>query len=252
MNIHLRISALCAAVPLLAAMVCIPPEPPPPPLLKAPRFTGVTVTEYKVNDMHTELVYLEWAPPDSGAASVSEYVIIQRLPIDTGSDTLGLLSSEPQKLPSEKTYAYQITENIRRYAQEARIITLGYRIFAIDNMDRSSDTSEEFSVSLLKTVELKTPADTLSENIFAWEFTGIPDEIFSNMILWNSTDSLPVFVSDTMSDFGFTYDPLEFSATLPQELFPLPADIYTWVVRTELPQPYPGATSYTIGTFRVP
>jgi hypothetical protein len=255
-NRLIRKAALFSAMPVLTALVCLPPEPALPPLLNAPVFTKGTVVIENASGIWQEMIRLEWTPSDSSYSAINEYVILTEIPFDTAVDSMGIIDMEPQRLPASKTFAYHPTESIRRLTPDSQIVTIHYRIFAIDSLDRSGDTSSSFEVSLLKTVVLVSPADTLHNNRFHWEFVGIADEIFSNMLLiWPDSISKQ-YVGDTSSAFAFLYDPLKFIVSLPDTLLPLHSGYYTWAVRTELQQRYSQsasyAVSYTIGTFYAP
>gem|GEM_PF-2379253 len=245
--------AIAAVALLLQGVVCIPPEPPVPDRLKAPVFKEGKVVVERLNGTYEELIYLRWAPPDTDSVpiSVKNYVIIQHLPFDTAADTLGVLSSEPEILPATRTFAYQRTENLRRYGS-GEILSMYYQIYAVDSLERPGDTSEPFGVALLRNVTLLAPTDTLSGNNFVWETRFIQDEIFTNMMLWREADASLIFISDTVDYFTTYYDIKQFSARIPNIRWPLQSGIYTWAVRLEKPQPPPGATSFTLGTFRVP
>ena len=248
-----RIICLIACVPLLLGGSCPTPDGPLPPVLNAPSFLEGSVVLKKINNEFAELVYLQWEPPDTDSVSVSEYVIIQHLPFDTAVDTLGIFSGEPERLPPTRTFAYQYTEDVRRYAS-GEILLLYYQIFAIDNFGRPGDTSAQFGVYLLKNAVLKKPIDTLKENLFIWEVPPITDEIYTNMSIWNVFDTLPVYTSDTIDYFGSPFDPVTMTKSIPS--FPLQAGEYSWTVWMRkllvLPESAPYAISYTTGKFSVP
>ncbi len=243
--------ALAAVVPLLLGSSCPTPVEQEPPHLKSPRFLESRVLVAKVGGLFEELVYLSWAPPDSDSAAVDAYVMMQRLPFDTAIDTLGIFPSQPERIPAPRTWAYEPTQNIRKYGS-GEVMMLYYRVFAIDTLGNAGDTSVQCSVALLKNADAVYPKDSLLDNRFEWEIAYVQDEVFTNIMVWNSTDTAAIFVSDTINDFANFWVPTECSAALPDRMYPLPGGMYTWAIWAQKPMPPPGAVSYTIGTFRVP
>ncbi|MBD3393845.1 MAG: hypothetical protein GF418_17065 [Chitinivibrionales bacterium] len=241
--------ALAACMPLLMAGSCPTPPPDPRDPLPAPVFTESKTVLECVGGVWEELVYLAWEPPDSDSTVISKYVMLETLPFDTSVDTLGALDRGPQDLPAGRNYTYRPTDDVRRYGS-GTVMSLGFRVFAVDIDGQPGDTSEQCSVWLLKSTKPVYPLDTLAENRFEWDLCGLADEINTNILIFKGADTTPVFSGDTIFAFGEgTYSCNTFTDSLDGGLG---AGEYTWAIRAQKALPFPGATSFTIGTFYVP
>jgi hypothetical protein len=216
-------------------------DPPPPPPLPAPIITSSTI--HAITDIDWEIhetVTLQWiAAPDSSLSVISFKIlrVVASLPLPlltkTSIDSLNTLL--------EPVAGLTIPD---RTAEQSII----YRIFAIDSLDRSGDTSVACTLIIARAIPLLLPQDTLMGNQFKWEIpNGIPDQTRSCVILWHN--GLLLWKSADVMKYTNGLSET-FSKYLPDSLVTLPSGIYYWGVHLTIE----GGTfpeSFTIRKFYV-
>jgi hypothetical protein len=224
---------------------CPSPESFPPPPLPAPSFSKTELTAARF-DSYRPAVHLEWTTPNSDSLSIHEFVILEK------SSDSGGFSVLVRSIPDSITSYFDNLDRIV-FPQLWDIRTIQYRIYAIDTLGRSGDTSAIDSFSLAWPPEMVSPieADTvLWPDSLVWNVSGVMSGYFtyvylfsdSGGCLWQSPrPGIPVY-----SDHDKT---VRFAVAVPGSL-PLPSGgPYFWGAKVEIPTG--SASSIAISRFYV-
>lgn len=215
---------------LIAAPVivggCLTIDPPPPDRPAAPKFTRYSIVAKKDSDNeYNEFIQLYWMYDTTDQISIRYFEIIRMLPVDSNSNT------NIKNIPHSITTMYDKISNFNLVNPRTSSNTIFYKIFAIDSLERSGDTSVVCTVSLAENVTLNSPFDTLHSNVFQWVVPQIFTQSITSILLWNN-DSL-LWNSDSIPDYTGGGAKSQ-SKTLPVHLSPLSTGRYFWGVNMTL------------------
>jgi hypothetical protein len=239
-----KLWAACFLACFLLGLSCPTPESFPPPPLSAPVFSGDTLIAAKF-DTYRPSVHLTWKEPRSDSLSIREFVILQN------SSDSGGFSILVRSIPDTITEFYDNLDRIV-FPQPWDFRTIKYRIFAIDTLGRSGDTSGIDSVALAWPPVLLRPADNDSvlPDSLAWSVSGVMSGFFTYVYLYSDDSGLvwksprpdtPIYSNHDKTDF--------FATALPPSLSLTRGASYYWAVKVEIPTG--SASSLAISRFYV-
>ncbi|MBN2037339.1 MAG: hypothetical protein JW768_11400 [Chitinispirillaceae bacterium] len=201
--------------------MCQPFDPITPPRLSAPEATVIRLSEARLFSSYREAIHLEWEPPVNDSAGIRSYSIIRK----TSSDSVFDLFTRSQGIPPSID---SFNDDIKPIGFPNEGFTLvEYRIFAIDTLGRSGDTSAICSLFLVRQPQLDTI--DLPRSSFRWHSRFIQGSIATYLHLWNRDGSV-TWSSPRQEDFGSWDYPLYFSATVADSLLPLTAGSWYYAI----------------------
>ena len=226
---YLRLTLLAAGSCLLMASSCPTSDPFPPPPLRAPVFTGIGITGIKISDAYRAAVRLQWDLRGKDSLPVSQYVILRKKQsTDTAFSVLHY--AIPDSVFDD--YDVLLTNDVPAQGVYSKI---GYRIFAIDTMERSGDTSATDSIRICWAPLVGYPQDTLKQNLFKWYTIQYMAGYFTYLYLWDETKGL-CWTSPMPNEPSYGHETLDsFFVHLPDSLYPLATGDYWYGLKVEIP-----------------
>ncbi len=194
-------------------LACPTIEPPPPPPLAAPAIDSLILSGYDpLRNEHGEYIKIFWSPPVSETGSAQSFTLLRKVQDDSSFDVFDL----SQTIPGD-TLTFYDDLSIIGFPTEF-YDTLAYRIFAVDSLHRSGDTSGAVFVML-------APQPTFrqfnqSTWSFNWSVLGILGAIESCIEIWNENRSI-IWKSTPKIEYGGENQIIPFTTSLPQSLIPL-------------------------------
>jgi hypothetical protein len=209
---------------------CPSPEAFPPPPLSAPVFSNTTLTAARF-DTYRPAVHLVWKAPNSDSLSIHEFVILEK------SSDSGVFSVLVRSIPDSITDYFDNLDRIV-FPQHWDTKTIQYRIFAIDTLGRSGDTSaiDSFSLSWPPGIIRPADADTVRPDTLVWTVFGVMNGYFSYACLYSDSGGciwqsprpdLPVYSNHDKTD--------RFTAVVPQSVPLTSGGTYYWAAMVEIP-----------------
>lgn len=216
---------LSTLLPFLLGSSCPTEDPPPPPRLKAPYFTFQDiVAKPDYNNQYQETILLKWNVDSTDTISPIYYCLIRTTSVDSN--------------PSIKTNIP--TNLINGYLDPIHPLGLSiiyeefvyYRIFTIDSLWRSGDTSAICTVSVAREVIILHPGDTITNTPGSEKFTWLVPQIqqgpsHSFISIWKN-DSIQ-WTSDAEKIYTGGGSQ-KVNRLLPDSLSPLNSGVYYWGV----------------------
>jgi hypothetical protein len=240
-----KILTTCFISSLVLGSSCPSPVSFPPPPLSAPSFSTSELVAKKF-DTYRPAIHLAWKLPSTDSLPIREFVILQR---SLDSNAFSILV---RSIPDSITEYYDDLDRVA-FPQEWDVTTMQYRIFAIDSLGRSGDTSAIDSVAIAWSPALVWPAegDTIRADSLAWSVRGVEMGYFTYVSLYSDSAGLiwksPIPDTPTYS----SHDGLDhFAVTLPKTLPLSSGASYSWAVKVDMPTV--PASSIAIGRFYVP
>jgi hypothetical protein len=239
-----KLLSTCVFSCIILGSSCPSPISFPPPPLSAPSFTAAVLIAKKF-DTYRPAVHLTWKPPRSDSLSIREFVILQKS-IDSSTFSV-LVRSIPDTITEYDDDLDRVV-----FPQPWDIKTMQYRIFAVDSLGRSGDTSAIDSVAIAWPPTPLWPADmdTVRPDSLVWSVFGVMNGYFSNAALYSENAGLiwqsPIPDTPTYSNHDKTD---HFVAPLPGSSL-LSGTTYYWAVKVEIPTG--SASSIAISRFYVP
>jgi hypothetical protein len=201
------ITALCATVTALFCH-CQTLLPITPPKLESPVFTKMYLTEAKVAGSYGA-VHLEWIPPKTDSIGIRSFTIIRKL----GGDSLyDVFFSSAMIWDTINAFNDKLTPN--GFPSDGYIL-MQYKIFALDNLGRPSDTSAACSLYLAPQPVVDS-VDTATW-CFRWHSRHIMGSVASYLKVWNAAGTVS-WQSEQNEQFGGENVSIPFDAFLPDSL----------------------------------
>jgi hypothetical protein len=240
-----KLLSLCCCSLILLGSSCPSPVSFPPPPLSAPTFLTTELTAAKF-DTYRPAVHLTWKPPHTDSLSIREFVILQKS-IDSSVFSI-LVRSIPDSIT-----AYD--DNLDRIAFPVAwdVSTMQYRIFAIDTLGRSGDTSAIDSIALAwpPTPLWPPDRDSVRPDTLAWSVFGVEMGYYTYVSLYSNSTGLvwksPRPDTPTYSNHDKTD---HFTVPVPSSLSLSSGTTYFWAVKVDMPTG--PAYSLAISRFYVP
>jgi len=219
----------CIVVALLMInSSCPSPLPFPPSPLSMPLLSDSGLSAHKF-DTYRPSMQLSWTSPGTDSLPVKSFVILQKNDGDSGFAVL------VREIPRTVTTYFDNLDKVS-FPGFPNTKTIRYRIFAIDSLGRSGDTSQTDSIILLWQPNLSFPIerDTMTNATYlAWSVQSIQAGFYttvflyndSNGLLWKNISSTPTYLTDGSS----VYDTAQISSTI----LPLKPGNYSWAVRID-------------------
>lgn len=212
-------SALIFASLACLGLACPTVEPPPPPRLPSPVIDSMTLTGYnELKEIHREALKICWSPPNSENSSAAKYTLLRKTSDDSLFDAFDL----SREIPGD---THEFFDDLTLVGFPlTHYDTVFYRIFAIDSLGRSGDTSKP--VSMLLSAQPAFEEFDQQKWSFSWTVLGILGATTSRIEIWNENrtekwESVPV------QQYGGENQEISFTAVLPDSLRPLePGDWY--------------------------
>jgi hypothetical protein len=240
----IKIPLVCFLAVFCLGSSCPSPESFPPPPLSAPSFSNAELYAARF-DTYRPAVHLEWTAPHSDSLSIREFVILEKSS-DSGRFSV-LVRSIPDSIPD-------YFDNLDRivFPQHWDIRTIQYRIYAIDTLGRSGDTSAIDSFYLAWPPDIIRPSetDTVQPDSLVWTVFGVMNGYFSYVYLFSDSGGciwqsprpgMPVYSNHDKTD--------RFAVAVPESL-PLPSGgPYYWAAKVEIPTG--SASSIAVSRFYV-
>jgi hypothetical protein len=237
----IKILGWCICAVIVMAGACPTPIEPLPPVLNAPSFLTKKVTWAKVTtNSFAEVVSLSWKKSDADTIPTGSFTILRK--IGSQSTYTAAMRGIPASISD---YA----DPISQFGFSKEVI---YRIFAVDTLNRSGDTSLPCTLTLAQQVILREPADTLTANYFSWDVLGqMVMGGFTCTFAFADTAAVRWQAPPTVLTFIGENTLLTLTQALPDTLWPLPRGRYFWSVRLDISG---GANpqSIIVGTCHVP
>ena len=182
-----------------------------PPPLSPPEITAIDLTEARLSGSWREAIHLQWEAPSTDSIAIRSYTIIRRTDNDSSFDVF----SRSQGIPSSID---TFNDDIKPIGfPDADYFSVRYRIFAVDSLGRSGDTSAVCSLYLARQPVIDTI--DLAKSSFRWFSQFIQGSVETYIKIWNASGAA-VFSSPRQEEFGSWDYPVYFSATLPDSLSP--------------------------------
>jgi len=216
---------------LLLGSACPTSDPFPPPLLHAPAFTRFTIEGIKLAapDGYTAAIHLQWAPAAGDSIPVTEYKILRK---KQKTDTVFSLFHET--IPDSVHDDYDILRPAD-FPNQGQYTVIWYRIFVVDSLGRSGDTSAPDSIRLCWPPRPGQPLDTLRQNRFTWYTIQYLAGYFTYMFLWCEKRGL-VWSSPKPSEPSYGHETADsFFVRIPDSLYPLARGLYWYGAKIEFP-----------------
>ena len=212
----------CAVAAIFISMLCMglacpTIEPPLPPRLSSPIIDSITLTGYnKILNVHRETLKLNWSPPLNQYTSVASYTLLRKTARDSLFDIFDM---------SRSIDMLEFHDDLNVIGFPSSFYdSISYRIFAVDSLGRSGDTSHIFSIMLAVQPSFKEFNQT--SWTFKWTVLGILGAMTSHIKIWNK-DQSRIWSSTPQIQYPGENQILTFSVSLPQNLIPLqPGDWY--------------------------
>jgi hypothetical protein len=225
---YLRLTLLAAGSCLLMASSCPTSDPFPPPPLRAPVFTAIGITGIKISDAYRPAVRLQWDLRGKDSLPVSQYAILRKKQ-STDSAFFVMHYAIPDSVFED--YDVLLQNDVPAQGVYSKI---GYRIFAVDTMGRSGDTSAVDSIRLCWAPIAGYPTDTLKQNLFKWYTIQYMAGYFTYLYLWNETGLC--WTSPMPNEPSYGHETLDsFFVHLPDSLYPLATGDYWYGLKVEIP-----------------
>ena len=227
----MKILSWCIAAFILMGAACPTYIAPLPPPLKAPVFTNKKVTWCHQVGTFREVIDLTWQKPSTDSIGISQYTLLRK----AGNETA--YSLVMREIPDSITNYQDPIENFGfpTPASESQFKMVWYRIFTVDTLGRSGDTSVPCSLTLAIQPILIQPLDTLNTNQFSWQVWGYMimgsyTTTFafadSTRILWEAPATAESFLGESGHD--------DLQQALPDSLWPLARGRYFWSVKLDI------------------
>ncbi len=193
---------------------CVPMSPVLPAVLPGPvlEVRGMEAVADPIEGFR-EAVHLRWtAPEKTDHGSPRSYTLIRKASTDSAYDVF----TGSRSIPSD---TLNFSDRLTDFTSSSEgFDSIFYRIFAVDSMGRSGDTSEPC-------VFVLAPSPSFSSfdcyaGCVEWE-SWIRGGVFSWCTVWHETGPWN-WTSERMEDFPETDKPARFAACLPDSLSPLP------------------------------
>ena len=203
------LSSLVCGVFLVGICTCQPFDLVP--RLGAPEITHIGLTEARLSGTWREAIHLRWEMPSTDSISIRSYTIIRQ----AANDSLYDVFTRSQGIPSSID---SFNDDIKPLGfPQGDFSPVRYRIFALDSLGRSSDTSAPCSLYLARQPEIDTIDITKSS--FRWMSRFIQGSVDTYLKIWDAGGA-PYFTSARQEEFGSWDYPVYFVATLPDSLSP--------------------------------
>ena len=223
---------LCAVSCLPIASTCPTADPFPPPQIAAPSFTLMEVTGVKKGGDYQGAVHMQWKMGNVDTFPVKEFVILKKGPSDSAFGIMHF--GIPDSVFDD--YDVPITNELPPMQLFGSPFScVKYRVFAVDTLGRSGDTSAVDSILLTWPPAITYPIDTLKQNVFKWTTQSYQGGYYASMMVWSDASG-PVWSSPQPSEPTYgnaTQD--SFALQLPSALYPLGAGRYYMGVRAYFP-----------------
>jgi hypothetical protein len=224
---------------------CPSPVAFPPAPLSAPIFLSADLTAAKF-ETYRPAVHLTWKPPHTDSLSIREFVILQKS-IDSS-----VFSVLVRSIPDSIT-AYDDDLDRVNFPQQSNLETMQYRIFAVDSLGRSGDTSAIDSVVLAWQPIPQWPAngDSVRPDTLSWSVRGVMMGYFTYVSLYSDSARLvwkspvpdtPTYSTENGTDHVVVH--------LPGSVPLLSGTTYYWAAKIDIPAG--NASSIAISRFYVP
>ena len=186
-------------------------EPITPPHLNAPCPTSIGLREARVYGTYREAVRLAWSAPRTDSIGIRSYTLLRKTNGDSAFDVF----TRSQGIPPEIDTFYDDLTPIGFPASGFTLVE--YRIFALDSLGRTSDTSEACSLYLANQPVL----DTIDREQWSlrWHSQYIQGSVSSFVKVWNNDRSVQ-WSSAPAEEFGSWDFPVYFNASVPDSLRP--------------------------------
>jgi hypothetical protein len=212
---------------------CPSPVQPLPPVLGSPSIDSLALTWSNDQGSYHLAVCLRWIPPRTDSISIASFVVLRKR---VGLDLQ--YSINQQAIPADTTIVRISIEDI---LPGTGIDSTLYRVFAVDSLGRTSDTSNAWVLRLSGAPLLEYPASRLDSLYFKWSVAthGYAAGFFSYMAIVNATGyfwqspkpAAPVFL-------GENSPPYPYMVPAPDSLAP---GKYLWIVLVDDIYPVAGA-----------
>ncbi len=229
------------SLPVLIAGTCSNPVWPPP-VLNAPSFQDreiVTVWDSR-EEMYREAVHLTWNAPPTASVSIHPYKILRYVEVDS---TVAL-----EEIPDSVREFFDPTYRLFRSSGSRLFFqTVYYRVFAVDSMGRSGDTSVACTVTLAPKAELTEPGAVLTVPRFSWVY----HEFASPAETWIEVRNIDSVIWRSPR-FRKNFSHVEHTrCTVPDSVF-AEGERYWWEAQVVVVSPVPKLpASVTVGAFDV-
>jgi hypothetical protein len=240
-----KLLSICFVSCILLGSSCPSPVPFPPPPLSAPVFTAAELVAAKF-DTYRPAVHLAWKPPHTDSLSIREFVILQKS-LDSSNFSV-LVRSIPDTIT-----VYDDNLDRSAFPQAWDITTMQYRIFAIDTLGRSGDTSDIDSVAIAWPPIPQWPPDrdTVLPDTLVWSVFGVMNGYFTYVSLYADSAGLvwksPKPDTPTYSNHDKTDHII---VPVPKSVPLVSGATYFWAVKVEIPSG--SSSSMAISRFYVP
>ena len=209
-------SILPNGILLVFLCACQPFDPLTPPRLEAPEITSIALSDARLRGSWRETVRLSWKLP-ADSVNIRSCTLLRRTDNDSTFDVFDY----SQNIPESFDTFYDDLGSIGFPTSDFFLVR--YRMYALDTLGRSGDTSEICSLYLARQPEIDTINST--KGSFQWSSRFIQGSVESYLSVWNAGQTVR-FSSVPREEFGSWDYPVHFSATLPDSLCPLPQG--TW------------------------
>ncbi|MBN1128265.1 MAG: fibronectin type III domain-containing protein [Chitinispirillaceae bacterium] len=179
----------------------------------APVIVEVSISEARLFESWREAIRLQWSPPSNDSIGIMYYTLIRK----TDNDSVFDIFANSRLIPDSLSTFFDDLQSIG--FPEDSYLLVQYRIFAIDSLGRSGDTSTACSLYLARQPTIDT-IDT-GRSVFRWRTQFIQGSVATFLKLWNG-DGTVSFSSPQQEEFGSWDYPVLFSAKLPDSLSPVP------------------------------
>jgi hypothetical protein len=227
---------------------CVEPPPPRPPRPAAPRIDSLDVVGEKIRGRYREAVRISFSAPDSAPAGIDFYEIIRKSEGDSAFDSI------VTEIPRDVHEYFDVIDGGMGFPSLLQYRAVFYRMYAVDSLGRSGDTSATARITLVWQPKLMypSPSDTLTRPELQWGVELIGGPYYTYPFLWSADRGLlwrgeqsptPVYGGEGLKD---TVMPL------PASVLPLEEGMYYYgakviVENSELDWPQ----SLAIGEFYV-
>ncbi len=159
---------------VLNGSTCATVDPPPPDPLAAPQIIKSGIYCAPSSSGFREMIHLQWEKPDRDDISISEYRVIRRVQ----GDDIGYSF----KIPPQASDFFDPTDELD--VSRLQTQSIYYQLYAVDHLERQSDTSIICTVSLAPSVRLISPSNILKENRFEWSIYNVAQTCLSELFLY--------------------------------------------------------------------
>jgi hypothetical protein len=172
-----------------------------------------------------------WKAPNSDSLSIHEFVILEK------SSDSGVFSVLVRSIPDSITDYFDNLDRIV-FPQKWDFKTIQYRIYAIDTLGRSGDTSAIDSFYLAWPPDIIRPSetDTVIPDTLMWDVSGVMGGYFTYVFLFSDSEGflwqsprpgIPVYSEHDKTD--------RFTVVVPQSVPLTSGGTYYWAAMVEIP-----------------